>query len=229
MNLEALAIETRHEMPRGCGHRKEGGLYIMGGKLSAPCGRLPLPLDVCPTCHGGFKQTRSWMWIDPAPLFSARLCSSMHARAHLDRCTACPVGTRVGVRPSQLNMQVESGEKVGLMWVGGKFYPTTDDFAREAAIQGVSKRIRAVPNGLKIGETWCMIAHPQAVPGLADKDDGHETKEGTAGIFAVFQVSAIEYVVRAKDTAKHIKDLRERGITPVHVVPVTEETDANAV
>src|SRR5262249_4554709 len=25
---------------------------------SAPCGRLPIPLDVCPTCHGGIHPTR---------------------------------------------------------------------------------------------------------------------------------------------------------------------------
>ena len=54
-----MAVEAR----RGCGYRKVGGLYLMGGTGGMPCCKMPIPLHVCPTCHGGIKQTRGWSWI----------------------------------------------------------------------------------------------------------------------------------------------------------------------
>ena len=41
-------IHKRVEGKRGCGFRKPGGLYMVSA-VSAPCGKLPTPLDICPT------------------------------------------------------------------------------------------------------------------------------------------------------------------------------------
>lgn len=62
---------TTNEPRRGCGYRKEGGLYLVGGGLSAPCGRLPIPLTVCPVCNGGIHPARGWTWVSPRALFGA--------------------------------------------------------------------------------------------------------------------------------------------------------------
>ena len=67
---ELIVPEIRVESERGCGYRKEGGLYMMGGKPGAPCGRLPIPLDVCPACHGGIKPSRAWTWVNPQLLIN---------------------------------------------------------------------------------------------------------------------------------------------------------------
>jgi hypothetical protein len=75
MTTDTPTIEVRVEGKRGCGYRKPGGLYLVAGKPNAPCGRLPIPLDVCPCCHNGIKPTRGWTWVQPKPLFAVKPCS----------------------------------------------------------------------------------------------------------------------------------------------------------
>ena len=58
-----MSVEAR----RGCGYRKVGGLYLVGPKLEAGCGRLPL-VHVCPVCQSGIKQTRGWVWKGVSPV-----------------------------------------------------------------------------------------------------------------------------------------------------------------
>src|SRR5207302_7622776 len=64
-----VAVEAK----RGCGYRKIGGLYFVGGGRGVACDRLPIPLDICPTCGHGIKQTRGFTWVDRK---STRLNSS---------------------------------------------------------------------------------------------------------------------------------------------------------
>jgi hypothetical protein len=56
----SAVIETRYDRKRGCGWRKPGGLYLCADGVGGVCGKLPIPLDICPTCHGGIKFCRSW-------------------------------------------------------------------------------------------------------------------------------------------------------------------------
>lgn len=60
-----MAIEAR----RGCGYRKVGGIYLVGGGIGVPCDRLPYPLTVCPCCSQGVKQGRGWTWVTVGKLF----------------------------------------------------------------------------------------------------------------------------------------------------------------
>lgn len=53
--------------------------------------------------------------------------------------------------------------KAGLMWVGEKFYKTPEVFVAEGVTMGFSKRIKAVPRGFKVGETYVLLAHPKAI------------------------------------------------------------------
>jgi hypothetical protein len=102
---------------------------LVSGKLGAPCCRLPIPLTICPTCSGGIKQTRGWTWIDPKRWFEGE-CKWPQL------VSVCPAAD-----PAAL------GERVGLLWIGERFYPTVEHFQIEAATLGISRRISAIPRG----------------------------------------------------------------------------------
>ena len=196
-----MAIESR----RGCGYRKVGGLYLAGAMTGAPCCLLPLPLVVCPCCGQGIKQGLGWQWIDPKPHLAAKRCNLVISR--------CPM-----TRPDAF------GERVGLLWVGGQFYPTVESFMHEARTMGVSKRIRAVPRGFELGKSWVWLAHPKAY--LADDNTGAKAP----GVFYVWRPTALEKIVTetmAKDT-KAMEQLAKQGITPV-VVPDNDKDHQGTV
>lgn len=182
------------EAKRGCGYRKVGGRYLIGAAPSRPCGRFPIPLEVCPTCHGGIKQGRGWTWIRPAALLAdVPTCDLWPTPG----CGSCPMSD-----PARL---ADSKGRCGLLWVGGRFYPTPESFASEAARMGVCRRIAAIPRGIEIGKTWILLAHPKAI-------DGRKP-----GIFSAFVLTGIEQCVSEADFADEeaMDKLRTKGITPV--------------
>ena len=113
------------------------------------------------------------------------------------------------------------GGRVGLMWVGAKFYPTPGEFSKEAMKMGISKRISAIPNDFKLGETWVMLAHPNAVRTDGPYEDRHgqldlARDKMVPGIFSVFKPIRIEKVLFKEDaTVDELASLERRGITPV--------------
>lgn len=199
------------EAKRGCGYRKVGGLYLRGQGAGMPCDRLPLALTVCPCCSHGFKQTRGWTWVDINLLVGGvhRNCADEFP------CPLCMATSEMG--------------KVGLLWIGEKFYPTVEAFLREADTMGISRRIAAVPRGFKVGETWVLLAHPKGIAcrqcGGAGLSQGKpcELCNGTgrsAAIFRVFRPHAVEIIVtdaQSKDET-FMEGIKARGLTPV-VVP----------
>lgn len=214
-------IEPRIDAKRGCGYRKPGGLYLVGGSSGAPCGRLPIPIDLCPTCGHGIKPSRGWTWIDSDPVLSH----------HRQEC-ASPICASCPLCPTRL----KTLGRVGLLWVGQQYYSTPQKFSREAERLGISRRIAEVPRKFIIGETWVWLAHRKGVPRRCDwcrpsgdgsiADSAKSAKcshcDGTgitwiAGIFEVFRPSGIEYVARGDESAEEIESLRKRGITPVSV------------
>lgn len=220
-----MAIEAR----RGCGYRKVGGLYLVSGGLADNCHRLPLPLHVCPTCHAGIKPARGWTWVgrdllgvacqDRGTAMPPEL--ALHG-GHCLRCVIC--------MPSKLDTfdehNVRQAGRFGLLWIGEAFYPTGDDFMAEAARQGVSRRISAVPKDFEVGKTWVMMAHRKAIKGseivvaTEESEDGLETVETTwtAGIVTCFRPTAIEMILRQSDaTAERIAKEEKRGISVVAV------------
>ena len=187
-----MAIETRYDKERGCGWRQPGGLYLVADGPGMACGTLPIPLGRCPSCDGGIKPTRSWTWIDAAALIANRgTCA-----ASPNECGGCPLRNLTG--------------RHGLLWIGGRFYPTPEAWTQEAMTQGVSRRISTLPKGFVVGETWALVAHRQAMRGA----DG----ELRPAIFHAFQPSAVEYVVRGDESEDALARLHARGITPVRVV-----------
>jgi hypothetical protein len=214
-------VQIRVDQERGCGWRKPGGLYLISGGVSAPCGLLPIPLTKCPTCSCGIKANRGWTWIDPAALIAGKSCSFPKLR-----CAGCALPGLKG--------------KHGLLWIGGSFYAKPEDWTSEAIRQGVSRRLNTIPTDFKLGETWVLVAHrevsrkgcpecrgsgKQGMPGTDIVLDGAvscDACKGTgsipeAAIFHAFIPSAIEYVVKGDETDDQLDRLIKRGITPVEV------------
>jgi hypothetical protein len=227
-------VQIRIDAERGCGWRKPGGLYLISGGVSSPCGLLPIPLATCPTCSCGIKPTRGWTWIDPLALSAGKGCSAAPGY-----CFGCSL--------SRLN------GKHGLLWIGGSFYERPQDWTDEAIRLGVSRRIAAVPKDFKLGETWVFVAHRDTdrrhcgtCDGTGKQLDSNniilegapactackgEGSQPVAAIFHAFLPTAIEYVVKGDETEDQLDKLIARGITPVQVehdpaqasLPETEE------
>lgn len=198
-------IQIRHDQRRGCGWRKPGGLYLVAPKLSAPCCKLPFPLSVCPCCGEGIRPSRGFTWISLNGLMKQQDCVANEFDRFPRNCPLEHVG--------DLQQAPEEFNKVGLIWVGEQFYPELKDFTEEAARQGISRRISGVPRGFELGKTWIALAHRKAY-----KDAHAQTDEKwVSAIFMVFQPTAIEYVTTGEEPDEVIRDLVNRGITPVKI------------
>lgn len=193
------------ESPRGCGYRKPGGVYLVASGLGHPCGRMPLRCGKCPCCGAGIKPVRSWTWIDlQAFLKDAPPCwqpEDGHS------CTICPMGGSV--------------KRAGLLWIGTQFYRTPAEFALEAARMGVSRRIPAVPRDFKLGETWVLLAH-------RDHPDADDPSGKSPMIFHAFQPVRVEKVLRGNESDEEIDAIVKRGMTPVLVKRIGEQTEIPA-
>ncbi len=191
-----MNIITSYEEKRGCGYRKQGGLYLVSGSLSDSCQKLPIPLIVCPTCHAGVKPSRGWTWVG-FQLIKDAPCTKLIEDFHKDAypCTGCPPFDG-------------SVERFGLLWIGEKFYKTPYEFNKEAITQGISRRINYIPKDFVLGETWVLMAHRKCIP------DGEDF---IPGIFCVFRPTTIEYIVKDDDTDEHLESLEKRGISLVRI------------
>lgn len=215
------------EEKRGCGFRRAGGTYLVSDGLGEPCERLPLPLDACPTCGCGVKQSRGFQWIKPSLLFdnpkikpcgsaSDKPSGNVGLREHCHHCLVCT--------PNLLEAHGDPKDKLGLMWTGEKFYKTPQDWSLEAAKLGVSKRVATIPKGLVLGKTWIFVAHPKGVDeAYMSKEEGElcETLKHRfkPGIFHVFVPKRVELIVTPSMAQEDwVKEMVEKqGVTLVHV------------
>jgi hypothetical protein len=149
----AVEIQVRIDRERGCGWRKPGGIYLISGGVGAPCGKLPLPLEKCPTCSHGIKFTRGFTWVDGDVLFREVACKSPDAPKN---CVTCPMNVPLFSSNPELG-------RCGLIWIGESFYKTPADWLKEARELGISRRIATVPNDFEVGKTWIFVAHLKAI------------------------------------------------------------------
>jgi len=191
------AIETRIETKRGCGYRKKGGYYLVGGYEFNPCDRLPIPLHICPTCGNGIKMSRGWTWVDVEKLVSENPCTR---EMKGESCGSCYLKNPTG--------------RAGLIWVGERHYPDPHVFLNEAQSMGVSRKVKFIPHDFKLGETWVLFAHSKAIANV----DGINEITYTAGIFLAFKPIAIETVVDGTETDEEIEKFVKRGIIPIKVI-----------
>lgn len=188
-------IITKIESARGCGYKKEGGMYLTSSGLSKPCYKFPIALTVCPCCSAGIKPTRGFTWIS----------------FDLIKNAPCSKSDCFGCYPFD-----GSHDRFGLLWIGEKFYKTPEDFTREARSLGVSRRLSQIPRDLEIGKTWILIAHRKAIK-TEDPDNPF-----APGIFHAFKPERIEYVITGKETEKELERLEKRGFTLVKIIKDTE-------
>lgn len=196
-----------NESRRGCGWRQVGGLYLMGQGLAVPCDRLPWNVEVCPVCGQGIKFSRGFTWITRDIFIEdCEHLGDTSIPCHTGDCPLCHVFVE--------------DPKVGLMWVGEKYY-TPQSFIFEAKKMGVSKRIAHFPKDLEFGKTWVLLAHPKAgsqqllseLPLLMV-----DTNSRCPAIFYAFKPTAVETLVKKSEaTEDKLASLRKRGITPVVV------------
>lgn len=204
------------EPKRGCGYRKCGGLYLVGGGIGVACDRLPYELSICPCCSQGVKQARGWTWIDVAKFFQGphSLPVGAGSVAPPEKTWLCYCG---GTRGCPLCLKPELLGKAGLLWIGEKFYKSPSDFVKEGVTLGFSRRIKAVPQGFKIGETWVLLAHAKAVPvdavaGIPPVED----EDFKPGIFYVWLPSKLEMIFKESERgSEKVQAAEKRGITPV--------------
>jgi hypothetical protein len=124
---------------------------------------------------------------------------------------------------------------MGLLWIGEAFYKTPEELLREAAAQGLSRRISAIPNDFELGKTWVLLAHRkgmakycshprivrQELDALSKEDvDGCPDCHGTGqvdapAIFSAFRPTHIEYVVKGTETEEELDRMEARGISLV--------------
>jgi len=183
-----MEIRNSYEKARGCGFRKKGGVYFVAPSLGQICPALPYKLEICPACGGGIKPARGWTWVNAKMLFPRIECGI---------CNECFVRE----------------EEAGLIWIGEKFYKTPAEFLEEAKIMGVSRRIKAVPRGFQLGQTYVLLAHRKCIP---------ENNELKPGIFTAFKPKAIEYIVKGEETEEQLEAIVKRGIDLVNVIPIKE-------
>lgn len=221
-----------NEPKRGCGFRKPGGLYLVCDGLSTPCGKLPIPLTVCPCCGAGIKHSLGWTWVNARRLAEGVECTNE------DCSGACPLHT--------------PPEKAGLLWIGESFYKSPLDWMNEARLLGVSRKIASVPRGFKVGEDWVLVAHRKAtiISASCQCEPCEYCKDNTCGadgccdecgravapdaickkcnnvtyipaIFHAFKPDRIEYIVKGSETEDELDELERRGLTLVKL----ERTD----
>lgn len=202
-------ITTVIDQERGCGYRKEGGMYLMAGKYFRECGKLPIPLTVCPCCGAGIKPARGWTWVSH----------------DLVKDTPCSMpDCKVDCTPWNLDPETV-GDKFGLVWIGEQHYKTPDAFMAEVESQGISRRINSIPKDFVLGKTWVLCAHRKTINiGVGIFMDSMEPLSEFAdddgfvpGIFTAFKPERIEYLVTGNETEEELDALEKRGLTLVKV------------
>lgn len=224
----ANIITICNEGKRGCGYRKPGGKYLMSGGPSVACCKLPHELDVCPCCGAGIKPSRGWTWIDPRPIFG--LQTGIDEGCTKDHSGLCPL--------SDAYLEEHKGEKMGLLWIGGRYYKKPEDWTKEAMQMGVSRRISQIPRDFKLGKTWVLVAHREHdtkvcpdcdgsgnvdTPTITDALPRCEKCKGkgvlpVAAIFHAFKPERIEYIIKGDETEKELERMEKQGITLVKLV-----------
>jgi len=219
------------EAKRGCGYRHIGALYLVGSGMALPCDLLPLPITPCPTCHFTIPFTRGFLWIHRDYL-------AYRSEGHYYSKEGCKCGQTCPICFPTKNIE----DNAMLMWVGSRYY-TPNEFVKEAQETGVSKRIAEIPKGLKLGETWCLLAHPK-VPFQKIYKEGDTVPAGAywasaykkdptllsaepeykPAIFYAFVPRRIEMLIwKSEATAQRLEELKKKGITLITVPDNTKE------
>ncbi|KKM92845.1 hypothetical protein LCGC14_1214440 [marine sediment metagenome] len=108
-------------------------------------------------------------------------------------------------------METENQAPDIIMWVGKKFYPTADDFIKEALTLGCAKRIPMLPSEIVPGKSRCFLAH----------DEG---EKGQGMIFGFFVISGVEVILDDEERIEKYQDeYGSLNVQPVSSVQASTE------
>lgn len=201
------------ERLRGCGYRKVGGVYLVGGGIPVVCDGLPFEVKECNCC--GFEPPffRGFKWISKEYInmciHESHDLNEVINTQHAWKCncyTKCPV-----CYPYNNDL-----EKYGMMWVGERYY-TPHTFIKEAENMDVCKRINKIPKDLVLGKTWIILAYKKYKFFNGPKFGPLESEpEEKPAIFYAFIPQRIELLIwKSQATESYIKQLKKKGITPI--------------
>jgi hypothetical protein len=218
--MTEVPAPVAYEPKRGCGFREVGKLYLVGEGIAWVCPSLPLIFKPCECCTYEPPQYRDFQWIAKAYMKHIRAPTGVECHP---QCPVCYPG-------------VNDQKRYGLMWVGKKFYNPVE-FLTESEGMGVSKAIKQIPKGLILGETWAMLAHPQAYIDNSDDEyvqlrndwlttgvdkvppDPEPKPPMYPGVFFAFIPDKVEMpIYQSEATKERVQELMAKGIAPV-VVP----------
>jgi len=195
------------EIERGCGFRKVGAIYLVGEGLSTSCDMLPMKLEPCQCCgfrpsfSRNFQKLNSEYVNQRATIhFASEACTCLQAKP---TCPLCfPLKT----------------DSFGLMFVSSKAY-TPENFIKEAKMIGVSKRIPEIPKGIRLNETWILLAYSKYPfhPKTEFEETGLKAEPKLEpAVFYAFKPARIEMLIWKMDVRpKIIAYLEKKGITPI--------------
>jgi len=130
----------------------------------------------------------------------------------------------IGEKARFRSIKCSGSGRMGLMWIDERYYKRPGVFMDEGHDLGISMPITAVPRGLKLGQTWVLLAHPHV---FYRKGVGLEATFGTGpGIFGAFQPVRIEYVIGRQETKHKLQSLVNRGVTLVRLHNLGENEEA---
>lgn len=203
-----LIISERIESARLNGHRIPGEYYLVGNLVNFQCCKLPFPLSANLLPKRGLLPMPGDLFRDCTQKLPTECPATDHSNAHY----------------------------AGMLWISERYYSHAAMWMSEARTLPVQVRIKNWSN-VEIGASWVYLAHRKAIVDYSDGASGWvDEKTGEAhtvikykpGIFTMFQVQAIEYVVqdRTKTDFDFLQGLKDKGITLVRVI--TDEFLASA-
>lgn len=91
-----------------------------------------------------------------------------------------------------------------IMWVGSKFYPTSDSYITEAMNLGCSKRLpKGLPSDIVPGKSRCFLAHDEGI-------------KGQGAIFGFFVISGVEVILDDEEKiAQYQEEHAQLNVKPV--------------
>jgi hypothetical protein len=193
-----LIVSTRIEKKRLNGYRQPGELYLVGKMAGFQCCKIPIELSDTDIPKKG---------IVPVPSsFIAGMCTGP-----IEHCVD----------------QRMQGTTAGMMWVHDKNYPSAAHFFQECRTRPVEMHIRKLHCGIKPGESWILLAHRKAIVDygnggcmgwIDEHGQAHSDVIYKPGIFAMFKVEKIEFLVGDGTTNAELKKMQDAGIEIVNIL-----------
>jgi hypothetical protein len=208
-----VTFTERVEAERINGYREPGELYLVGTLPNFRCckGPVELPKNIVP---------KRGLLPVPAEFYLTTSNNSVECSAH------CPAG-----------LNYSEGNTAGMIWVPEKHYQSAAFFVHEARSNPIQVRIKRLHCGIVPGKSWVLLAHRKTIVDYSEGMNGYVDEKGNAhttvryrpGIFTMFRVDSIEYVLGNNEIEKasgvEMTELQSLVAAGVKLIKVIREAD----